>query len=84
MEKLQTVGTDAAPASSDVCSASRRWTGGRTILAGAAIVGALAGIVLNWGWLVAAGIAPLILAAVPCLAMCAFGLCADKQRDGQS
>ena len=29
----------------------------------------------NWGWLVAAGIAPLMLSAGPCIAMCALGLC---------
>ena len=30
---------------------------------------------LNWPWLVAVGAAPLILAALPCMAMCALGLC---------
>lgn len=30
---------------------------------------------LNWGWLVAAGIAPILLAVLPCAAMCALGLC---------
>lgn len=30
---------------------------------------------LNWGWLVAAGIAPILLAIAPCAAMCALGLC---------
>ena len=29
----------------------------------------------SWGWLVAAGIAPILLAAAPCAAMCALGLC---------
>ena len=29
----------------------------------------------NWGWLVAAGIAPLLLSVGPCIAMCALGLC---------
>lgn len=37
-----------------------------------------AGLVLNWGWLVAAGIAPLLLALAPCAAMCALGLCINK------
>jgi hypothetical protein len=32
-------------------------------------------LVFGWPWLVAAGIAPLLLAAAPCLAMCALGLC---------
>ena len=42
-------------------------------IAAAVIVG---GAVLNWGWLVAVGAAPLILALAPCAAMCALGLCA--------
>ena len=42
-----------------------------------AIAAAAIGLALkfNWGWLVAAGIAPIILAAAPCAAMCALGLC---------
>lgn len=36
-----------------------------------------AGFVLNWSWLVAVGIAPLLLA--PRAAMCALGLCMDKK-----
>jgi hypothetical protein len=33
------------------------------------------GLALNWSWLVAAGIAPLIVGMLPCAAMCAVGLC---------
>ena len=29
----------------------------------------------SWGWLVAAGLAPLLLSAAPCAAMCALGMC---------
>lgn len=29
----------------------------------------------SWGWLVAAGIAPLLLTLAPCAAMCALGMC---------
>jgi hypothetical protein len=32
-------------------------------------------LVFGWPWLVAAGIAPLLLATAPCLAMCALGFC---------
>lgn len=35
-----------------------------------------AGVALNWGWLAAVGVAPLILALAPCALMCAVGLCA--------
>lgn len=43
------------------------------LLAGGAILGA--GLVLNWGWLTAAGVAPILLSLAPCAAMCALGLC---------
>jgi len=38
----------------------------------------LAALALGWPWLVAAGLAPLILAFAPCAAMCALGLCAHN------
>jgi len=37
---------------------------------------------LNWGWLVAAGIVPILIAAAPCAVMCAVGLCAMKMMGG--
>ena len=36
------------------------------------------GAYLNWGWLVAAGIAPILLTLAPCAIMCALGLCSMK------
>jgi hypothetical protein len=36
---------------------------------------ATAGIALNWSWLVAAGIAPVLITLLPCAAMCGLGLC---------
>jgi hypothetical protein len=36
------------------------------------------GAVLNWSWLVAVGIAPLLLTALPCIAMCGLGLCMNR------
>lgn len=39
------------------------------------IVLATAGVALNWSWLVAAGIAPVLISLLPCAAMCALGLC---------
>lgn len=50
------------------------WGGRRGLIALGA--GALAlGVGLNWGWLVAVGVAPVLLAVLPCAAMCALGLC---------
>ena len=38
----------------------------------------LVGIGLSWSWLTAVGIAPILLAALPCLAMCGLGMCMNK------
>jgi hypothetical protein len=56
----------------------RYYLGGRRglILLTVTVLGA--GLVLNWSWLVAVGIAPLLLALAPCAAMCALGLCMSK------
>lgn len=43
------------------------------LLAGGVTLGA--GLAFNWGWLTAAGIAPILLGLAPCAAMCALGLC---------
>ena len=45
---------------------------GLTLLLVAAVA---AGVFLDWKWLVAVGAAPIILAVLPCAAMCAIGLC---------
>ena len=34
-----------------------------------------AGVVLDWKWLVAVGVAPILLSVLPCAAMCAIGVC---------
>jgi len=39
---------------------------------------AVAGVVFRWQWLVALGLASIVLSVVPCLIMCAFGLCAYR------
>jgi hypothetical protein len=62
----------------DLFDAARYYLRGRrgiVILASVAIVGGLA---LSWGWLVAAGIAPVLLTLLPCAAMCALGLCMNR------
>jgi hypothetical protein len=38
---------------------------------------------LSWDWLVAVGLAPLIVAVAPCAVMCALGLCMSRM-GGQS
>jgi hypothetical protein len=46
----------------------------RTLLMAAAVAVIGGGFALNWSWLVAVGLAPLILSLLPCIAMCALGL----------
>ena len=45
-----------------------------------AVLAVVAGGIFNWSWLVAAGIAPIILAMAPCGIMCALGLCMMPKR----
>jgi hypothetical protein len=56
----------------------KRYFASRTALIALSAVVLSAAAFLNWGWLVAAGIAPVILAVAPCVAMCALGLCASR------
>lgn len=60
----------------DVLSAARYYLGNRWALL---ILGSLAvtiGLSFGgWSWLVAAGLAPLVLSLLPCTVMCVFGVC---------
>ena len=62
----------------DWLNAARSYLGGRRVLLIAAAVIVAGGLALNWSWLVAAGIAPLLIGVLPCVAMCALGLCMHK------
>jgi hypothetical protein len=56
----------------------RYYLGGRRGLIALGALALVLGVVFNWSWLVAAGIAPFLLSALPCAAMCALGLCASR------
>jgi len=62
----------------DLFNAIRYYLRGRRGLIIIATVTVIAGLALNWSWLVAAGIAPILLGVLPCLAMCALGLCMHR------
>ena len=49
-----------------------------TTLTVLAVGGVAAGLILGWDSLVAAGLSGLVLAVLPCAAMCALGLCASR------
>ena len=59
----------------DLIYAARYYLGRPRILMTLATVAIVAGLALNWTWLVAVGLAPILLSVLPCLIMCAFGVC---------
>ena len=78
MKTLETANASDTSLTQGLLYALRYWLGGRRVLIAVAVLAVVGGVVLSWGWLVAAGIAPLMLAVLPCVAMCALGLCANK------
>lgn len=72
--------TPQTETSADDSAAAREWRawcylGGRRALVILAIIVVIAGTALGWSWLVAAGVAPVLLSILPCLVMCGLGLC---------
>ena len=62
--------------------ALRYWLRGRRGAAVLVVSVVVIGAALNWSWLVAFGIAPLLLTALPCIAMCGLGLCMSRMTGG--
>lgn len=62
----------------DLLSAARYYLLGPRGIVIMAVIAIVAGVAFNWSWLVAAGIAPILLAALPCAIMCGLGLCTRK------
>jgi len=58
--------------------AARYDLGGRRSLRILARLAVAAGLGLNWGWLAAAGITPILIGVLPCVAMRALGLSMDR------
>jgi hypothetical protein len=60
-----------------------KWLRGRRlVLVGIALALIGAGLAWQWSWLVAIGLAPLLVTTVPCVAMCALGLCMHRMHGG--
>jgi hypothetical protein len=74
----QTTKTDQLSWATTIGGLARQYLGGRRGLIVLAIILIAAALSLNWGWLAAAGIAPILLALAPCAVMCALGLCMNK------
>jgi hypothetical protein len=59
----------------DLFYAARYYLSRLRVLLTLAAIAIVAGLALNWSWLVAAGVAPILTSTLPCLVMCAFGVC---------
>lgn len=78
MDASQTSGTAAPSLARDLAHAAGYYLGGRRGLLIVAATIVVAGAALNWSWLTAVGIAPLLVSLLPCVAMCALGLCMSR------
>jgi hypothetical protein len=59
----------------DILSYIRYALGNWREVLGLAVFASLTGLAFNWSWLVAVGLAPILLGTLPCLLMCVFGAC---------
>lgn len=56
-----------------------KWLSRRRLLFGGFSLALIsAGLAWQWSWLVAIGVAPLLITTAPCLAMCTLGLCVHR------
>ncbi|MGH8705637.1 MAG: hypothetical protein ACREUO_09510 [Burkholderiales bacterium] len=78
MEKSQAIQAKASQQSCNpILTLGGRVSQGTTLTV-LAVAGVGAGLMLGWDSLVAAGLSGLVLAVLPCAAMCALGLCASR------
>jgi hypothetical protein len=52
------------------------------MLIGIAALAVALGLAFNWRWLTVIGVAPILVSMLPCVAMCALGLCMSKAKGG--
>lgn len=62
--------------------AARHHLANKWFLLAAAALALVVIAAISWSWLVAAGIASILLSALPCLVMCGLGLCMHKFMGG--
>ena len=84
MTRPTTIEQPASSLTRDLIYALRYYLGNWRALLILATIAIVGGLALNWNWLVAVGLAPILLSTLPCLVMCAVGVCAmcrsgDKQ-----
>ena len=83
MESARPIDTNPAASACCATGTKRGWANRRNLFIGLAVAGGAAGMFFGWDWLVAAGLAGIVLGVLPCLAMCALGLCANRLMQGK-
>jgi len=78
MSQLNTTPAAEPSLTQQITALLKYWFRGRRGLIALAAVVLGTGAYFNWSWLVAAGIAPVLVALAPCAAMCALGLCMNR------
>ena len=76
IDRLPSSATRAASAALHALLGSRR----RQLLLATILL--VLGLAFKWSWLVAIGVAPVILSLLPCTVMCALGLCMMRMGNG--
>ena len=80
MENTRSIEADKAE-TPECCAPAQnnRWLNRRNVLIAVALAGGAGALFFGWDWLVAAGVASIIVAMAPCLVMCALGLCMSRK-----
>ena len=80
MDNARSIEADKAGAQ-DCCATAGTsgWLSRRNVLIAVALAAGAGALFLGWDWLVAAGVASIIVAMAPCLVMCALGLCMSRK-----
>ena len=82
MSSPETAGAAKPSLAQDWLYALRYWLRGPKGIAVLVVSALVIGAALNWSWLVAVGIAPLLLTVLPCAVMCGLGLCMNRMTGG--
>lgn len=61
-----------------------QWLRGRRGVVVVALLVISVGMALNWTWLTAIGVAPILVSFLPCAAMCGVGICCMRSGKGGS
>jgi hypothetical protein len=82
MNSPETASATKPSLAQDRFNALRYWLRGRNGVIVLIVLAVVIGAALNWSWLVAVGIAPLLITVLPCAVMCGLGLCLHKMAGG--